>query len=382
MSTTAEATMDLAVVNVQNAVQIFTAGGLGAVLEGIETKVRSMQLDASTSAGREEIRSVAYRVARTKVALDTEGKRLTEGWRDATKKVNEERKRSTERLDALAEEIRKPLTEFENKERIRVNGHESALAEMSGLRDMLNAYPEMTVALLEDHQKDFSSLHCSREWEEFTMRADKLRADISTYLNFRIEARRKFDADQAELARLREEAIIRLQRERDERLQAESAEKARLEAERKAAEVADEERRRVAAEAQRVQEEHERARLAAEKRAKDAEDARIASEKKAEADRLAAESKAAENLRLAKEKTKRDADAAVAKERERVERERKAIEDARIKREADQAHKHKIRDEIASDLRGGTGMDMDEDVALWIANAIIDGKIRHLKVVF
>jgi hypothetical protein len=121
-------TMDLVLVDAQNAVQIFTGGGMAAILDGIEAKVRAIPLDPSTAPGREEIRSVAYRVAKTKVALDAEGKKLTEGWRTATAKVNEERQRATERLEALAEEIRKPLTDFENKEKIRVAAHEAALA--------------------------------------------------------------------------------------------------------------------------------------------------------------------------------------------------------------------------------------------------------------
>ena len=131
--------MDLVLVNAQNAVQIFTGGGMNAILDDIEAKVRAIPLDPSTAPGREEIRSVAYRVARTKVALDAEGKKLTEGWRTATQKVNEERRRATERLEALAEEVRAPLTEFENKERNRVAAHEAALLDITGLVEMLKS---------------------------------------------------------------------------------------------------------------------------------------------------------------------------------------------------------------------------------------------------
>ena len=107
-------TMELAVVNAQNAVQIFTQGGLNAILDGIEAQVRAKALDGSTAAGRDEIRSLAYKVTRTKTALDSEAKKLTEGWRTSTAQVNAERKRAQERLDALADEVRAPLTVFEN----------------------------------------------------------------------------------------------------------------------------------------------------------------------------------------------------------------------------------------------------------------------------
>lgn len=44
--------LDLAVVDAKNAVQIFTGGGLDAVLDSIEAKVRAIPLDPSTAAGR------------------------------------------------------------------------------------------------------------------------------------------------------------------------------------------------------------------------------------------------------------------------------------------------------------------------------------------
>ena len=63
--------------------------------------------DMSTPKGREKIASVAHSVARTKVAMVAEDKKLTEGWRDATNKVNAECKRIEINADALKAEIRR-----------------------------------------------------------------------------------------------------------------------------------------------------------------------------------------------------------------------------------------------------------------------------------
>jgi hypothetical protein len=380
-------TMELAVVNAQSAVEIFTKGGLDSLLAGIEQKVRAMPLDVSTSAGRDEIRSVAYKVARTKTALDSEAKKLTEGWRISTAQVNAERKRSQERLDALAEEVRSPLTEFEGREKVRIAAHEAALAEFSGLLGMLRSHPNMEASLLEDHQRDLAALNTGRNWEEFSNRATKQRAELTAYLAERITARKKFDADQSELARLRKEEAERLVRERDERLKAEAAEKARAEAGRIAKEAADAEARRVIEAAQKEQErvrleaekvraEHERAQIQAEALRKKEEAARLLAEKRAteaEAAKKASELKAAKDLELAKEKSRRDSEAAVAKERERIAAERKAEEVARSKREADEKLRAKIRDEIAADLDLHAGR---------VVEAILEGKIRHVKVIF
>ena len=390
-------TMDLVLVNAQNAVQIFTGGGMAAILDGIEAKVRAIPLDPSTATGREEIRSVAYRVAKTKVALDNEGKKLTEGWREATKKVNEERRIAIERLEALGEDVRRPLTEFENRERHRIAAHEAALLDITGLVEMLKAHPDMSLDLLVDHQRDLAAMLPDYEWEEFAARAGKARTEAAQYLAARIEARKRYEVEQEELARLRKEEAERLQRERDERLKAEAAENARIEAERKAQAEAEAERKRVEAVAAKakadsyriLQEARERearieqdrireelAKIAAEKRAKAAEDAAIAAKKKADAE-----------LAAAKEKAKRDAEAAAAKEREKIERERKAAEEARLKREADEAHRDKIQAEALADLleaaawfepEGG----IETGLISCLLGAIMDGEVRHVKVVY
>lgn len=65
--------------------------------------------DLSTKGGRDAIASVAYKVARTKTALVAQGKKLTEGWRDQTKKVNAACNTIEERLDKLRDEDRKSV---------------------------------------------------------------------------------------------------------------------------------------------------------------------------------------------------------------------------------------------------------------------------------
>ncbi len=408
-------TMELIKLDIQNALEIFTGGGLDAILNEVEAKVRSRRLDVSTVLGRDEIRSVAYQVARTKTALDAEGKALTETWRKNTALVNAERKRAVERLDALGEEIRKPLTDFENKEKTRVAKHEEVLRDITGLHAMIAAHPDMSLDLLVEHQHDLVQMLPEYQWEEFSLRAQQARSEAGKYIALRIEARKRFEVEREELERLRRAEAERVQRERDERLKAVAAEAARLQAEHKAKAEADAEAHRVivAAETERkrvasvaaqakadsdrvLQEAHarearieqdrvreEQAKIAAEKRAKDAEDTRIAAAKKAEADRLAAEAKAAADLRAAQEKAKRDADAAAQRERDKIEAERKAEESARMKREADKKLRAKVQAEIVEDLMECEvflGESITGPEALEIANKIMAGKVRHVRV--
>jgi hypothetical protein len=396
-------TFELMIIDAQNAVQIFTGGGMAAILDGIEAKVRAIKLDPSTAPGREEIRSVAYKIARTKTALDAEGKRLTEAWREATAKVNLERKKSAERLESLQQEVRKPLTDFENKEKLRVQAHEDSMRLITGMRERLTAYPDMILDLLLKHQHDAETLLPEYNWEEFESRAQYERAALAKYITSRVDSRRIFEAEQHELARLRKADAERIQRERDERLKAEAAEAARLAAERKAEaeadaealrviEAAERERKRVADETERVRVEHERAqraiedarcreeqaKLAAEKRAREAEEARIASERKSEESRVAAEKRSAAELKAAQKKAEHDAKEAVQRERARQAQDRKDAEAAQAKREADKKLRANVRAEIIADL---VAVNVTGSVE-GIADAILAGRVRHVRVVF
>src|ERR1700729_269981 len=110
----------LALVETVTAVQVFTENGLDSILERIEKEARTTALDISTPKGRKEIASLAHKIAKSKTALDKMGKDLVSGWKDKAKKVDAERARAWDRLEALQEETRQPLTEWENREKDRV----------------------------------------------------------------------------------------------------------------------------------------------------------------------------------------------------------------------------------------------------------------------
>ena len=174
---------------IQIAVQLFAGGGLDSLPAGIEAQVRAIDLDCSTAAGRAQIKSVAYQVVRTKTTLDAEGKKLTEEWRTATAKVNAERKKATDRLEVLAEEVRAPLTAFESKDKARVAAHEAALAELQGLSRMIVSFPQMSSLDLQAHLAEYAELYKDRDWEEFAGRATKARAETVALMEIRIAAR-------------------------------------------------------------------------------------------------------------------------------------------------------------------------------------------------
>lgn len=385
-----------------------TEGGVDDILNRIKAQARAEQLDISTPAGRKAVASLAYKIARSKTMLDGMGKELGEANYKAWKAITAERARVESELDALRDEIRKPLTDWENADKARVAAHEAALAALAETADFYRsensaADLRLRLAWLENPPP--------RAWEEFGKRAaDTLANEVAKTKVALVEAECR-EAERAEAARIAAEKAEMERREREERIAAAAAEKARKDAEAKAAAEA----QAAADRARREQEAADAARAAAERRARQAEQDRIASEVKAkaeaeearrqaaaerqrlererqeaqdraaraEADRItaAAQAKAdAERAALEAEAARQSAaERAAAAERQRIADEQAELNRATAAREADRRHRGKINGEARDDLVGKIGGITDEQ-ATAIVVAIARGEVRHVRV--
>lgn len=214
------------------------SGGVLAVLAKIETEARARVagLDASTEKGRKQIASVAYKVAQSKTALDTAGKNLTQEWHQSINRVNEDRRLLRERLDALKEEIRRPVTAFEEREKARIAAHEAALADLAALAETTGLTAEQISARLWN-----LPYPDERDWQEFAPRAGACLVTVQAKLEAAHEAALQHEAEIAEReAQARQEAarqaaeMERIRAEREAEIARQAAEAARLEAEAKA----------------------------------------------------------------------------------------------------------------------------------------------------
>jgi hypothetical protein len=355
--------------------QVFSDNGLDPLIEQIEREARSILLDISSEKGRKEVASLAHKIAKSKTALDKMGKDLVSGWKEQAKKVDVERARAWDRLEALQKEIRQPLTDWEDCENERIAKHEANLAELENAgRFTLENWHSLSVEAMTDRLKEVEG-ESSSDWEEFCVRAKLAIEQTTTGIRSAIQKRSMHDAEQAELARLRQEEAERKQRERDEQIRVEAAAEAKAEAEEKARCAAEAEAARVKAE--QVKAEQERACI---QREKDDADARA---RKSEEDRLAAIRKADEDRVIAEAKAKRDAEDAAKREREKIEAERKAEAEAAAKREADKKHRARINNEALEALTTvmtGDGLLSAGAAAKAVVEAIAKGLIPHVKI--
>jgi len=124
-------TTDLVVIEKANVLTVFKSSDqIEEILEKVEREVMSFVPDVSTAKGRKEIASLAYRVAQTKTYLDSLGKDLVAELKEIPKLIDGNRKTVRDRLDALKEKARQPLSDYEaEQQRIKEEGEARIAAE-------------------------------------------------------------------------------------------------------------------------------------------------------------------------------------------------------------------------------------------------------------
>lgn len=350
---------DLVVVETLNAKVVFAPGGVEKIIEEITTKVRAIKTDISTKSGREAVASLAFKIARSKTALDDMGKNLVAELKKTTGAIDAERRTIRDRLDALKDEARKPLTDWENIDKLRIEQHEAAIGNIGVLAQFEQAEPR--AADIRARLKALDAMP-ARDWQEFAHRGAEAAALARTSLSQRLATTERREAEHAELEKLRKEQAERAQKERDEKIAAEAAERARIEAETRAATEAKAAAERAAAEQRRIEQERTDA---------------IARAEKAETDRKTADAKAALDRKAAEEKAARDQAAAIEAERRRVADTRAAEEAAKTRREANTKHRAKVNAEASAAL---LGFGIDNLAATRVIDAIADGSIPHVTI--
>jgi hypothetical protein len=351
---------DLIVLEKLTPAVIFAPGGVDDVLAKIKAEVRKTQVDISTKAGRDAVASLAYKVARSKTALDKMGKDLGDANYKAWKAITAERAKIEKELDDLRDEVRKPLTDFENAEKARIAAHEEALATIDAFTVFSTPIPTADeIALRVVALAEFEP---ERKWQEFGARAaDALERALSVLKAMHKGAAER-EAEIAELDRLRAEDLARKQKERDEKIAAEAAETARIAAENKAAREAAEMARK--AEVERLLIEQEKA-------------AALAKAAQAEADRKAAAEKAERDAKVAAEAAEKRQAAAIEAERKRVADDAAKVAAETAAREADKKHRAGIHNAIMLAL---IDLGVDKDISKGVVVALAKGAIPHTKI--
>lgn len=351
--------------------------GIDILLEKVRKEAASEVPDLTTKKGRDRIASLAYKVSKTKTLVDDYGKELVAEEKKRLALIDADRKKWRDECDKLRDEIRKPLTDWEQAESDRVQRHKDAIQQLRGLAPQaMGANSETIIGLIAQAE----SVTLGDHWQEFSAEAGKAKDETLALLRLDLQRRQQHESEQAELARLREEAARREQEDRDRRIAEEAAAKARADAEA----AARAEREAIEAKARAEQEAAERARIAseqAEARAKAEAEAAKLREQESERRRIESEERAKRDAQEAAERAELNRIAAIEAERARIEQER--IESDRkaaaeqAAREADRENKRKVNNAILSALES-VGISTEQAKA--VIAAIAKGSIPNVSI--
>lgn len=347
----------LVVIEPTTAVDLFTEGqGVAELLADIRKQATSLVPDLSTAKGRKEIASIAFSVAKTKTYLDGFGKELTDKYKEIPKRIDANRKLIRDYLDALKDEVRAPLTQYEAAEEARVAALQSRLARLNELGSYASI--EIAAADLQVMLNEVEQNALDDTWQELLPQATVAKELAAKRLGEALAARQKYEAEQAELEQLRQKQAEQDRIDRERLIAEQAAEQARRE---------EENRQRLEREAaQHREQEAQRQALAAREREEQAR-------RDAEAAELARQQAEANAARMAEEAAARAAE----QERQRIELEqaRKQQEDER--RAADMEHRRTINNAILMDLMG---LGIEEGKAINLIKHIASNKIDHLTI--
>lgn len=362
--------------NAKAAVVLFDQQKFDAFFAKLKADVEATPIDLATKKGRDAIASVAAKVRSEKASIDKDRLRLTAEWRNMTAQVNGAWNGIKEQMDALAIEARKPLTEWEQAEKERIDRADAIIDQLT--RAAMVGLDETAADVRERGMAVYQLTLDPALFGDKLDTAQKAKGDAVDTLKAALARLTREEEDRAELQRLRDEAAARAEADRlaAERAEAARLEAARIEAERLATERASQEA------AERAQREQERQIAAQQVEAERIERAKVeaaeqAARKAQEAAKAEQDARDREHARqLAEAQAERDRIA--AQEKARI-AEQEAAAAAQAKRDADKAHRTSVM-RAAKEAIMTCGA--DEETARKVVMAIIAGEVPAVSLRF
>lgn len=220
---------ELAVIEQKDIVSVFTTeNGVDVLFEQLASEVRAEVPDLTTKKGRDRIASLAYKVSKSKGVVDEHGKELVSAEKARLALIDADRKKWRDKCDALRDEIRQPLTDWENAEKQRLETHESNIGLIQCLANVDGLHSDLIASRLAEAE----NIAIGDEWQEFANKACIAKDATIKALKTSLASRLHHEAEQAELERLRQEAIENQRIERESLIAENAARQAKEEAER------------------------------------------------------------------------------------------------------------------------------------------------------
>jgi septal ring factor EnvC (AmiA/AmiB activator) len=155
-------------ISTENAPSIYKADGLKPFIAHIKEQVSGEVPDLTTKKGRDRVASLAAQVSRSKTAIEKPGRDYLKHLKELPKTVEAELREFVRECDALRDEIRKPLTDWEDAEKDRVEAHKANIARYADTAqagfssdELKNQLAWVNHQVLGDHCEEYLSQYVS-----------------------------------------------------------------------------------------------------------------------------------------------------------------------------------------------------------------------------
>jgi hypothetical protein len=329
-----------------NAVELYSE--FKSQLATLKAESNALVFDYASAKGNKEARSHIYSLRKINAALEKARKEAKAEALEYGRKVDSMAKEIAGELDALIEQHDKPLREIEERETARIDAIKRRMQTLD-FAPLLT--PNTTAEQLQSILAGIEAFALDASLGEFMATAALAKDKAIGELKSKLAERQQYEAEQAELARLRAEAVERERLDREARIAQEAADKAKREAEQAAQR-----------ESMRVEQE----RIEAERKAADAIKAQELALERAKRETAEANERAAKAEQEAKAKAERELAAKQATERAEAE-----------KREANKKHQAKVNNEAVAGL---VVAGLSEDAAKAAIVAIAQRKVPNVTI--
>ena len=320
---------------------LYVSGGLDPYYQQIRNQVLSEVPDLSTKKGIARIKSLAAMVSSSKVAIEKPGREYLKQLKEMPKVIEAELRDWNQKMDALRDEVRQPVTELEEKEKARVAALDQRLNEIHQIGSVagLDLLPSETITAWIGK---LEAIAIDDTWSEYQDRAAVAKEAAKVKLTSAMQNRLTWEAQQAEIERLKAEQAKRDQEERERQI----AEQARHEAEQKAL----------------------REKLESEQREQAAKDAQV----KAEREAIEAKERLAREQQESAERERQAAERAAEQERQRIAQEEANLKAEEERRAADVEHRRTINRAVIAAI-----MAADTTITAVQAEAVMKAIVLH-----
>ena len=196
-----------------NLQKLFTPEGMDLIIAEIQKEVADFTADIATKEGRAKIISMAAKIAKCKSPIKNLASELKEESKKLIDGVNSQWNRYEKAMDDLRDSVRKPVDEIEEKEAKILKEKQDRLSEIERLSTTrsFNSLQDLK-GLLQDLEQAFNY-----DWNDFQFKAKSHHDIAKNYLELEIEKFIKYEAEQAELIKLKKEKAEREKKDSEEK---------------------------------------------------------------------------------------------------------------------------------------------------------------------